>query len=210
MRLSEEIESIFRTDEASITFQVILNRVSQKSFGLLLVLLALPSALPVPAPGYSIPGGLALLALGGQMVVGYEAPWLPARILSRRIKTEKQSRLVNSMVSFLAFFERIIKPRLTFISRAPLYERFLGLVVVTCGISMCIPIPLTNTVPAMGVFMIGLGMIEEDGLISLAGIPVAVFGLSVTLSILVLIVYVGMNPYDAAEAVKSFLYSIFK
>ncbi len=208
MRLSEEIRSLFLSEEGQVSFGQVLGRVQEKSFGLLLILFALPSALPVPAPGYSIPGGMLLIVLASQMLAQRPAPWLPKRILDWKIKVKDGSKVVEAMVRFIAFFEKFVKPRLTVLSRAKPYEALLGIVVLFCGVSMCIPIPLTNTVPAMGVFFIGLGMLEEDGLISLGGIPVALGGLAITLSILYLIAYVGMNPVEAADYVREFIKGI--
>ncbi|MBT5692093.1 MAG: exopolysaccharide biosynthesis protein, partial [Opitutae bacterium] len=42
----------------------------EKGFGILLMMFALPSALPVPAPGYSIPFGIILALLAGQLILG--------------------------------------------------------------------------------------------------------------------------------------------
>ena len=205
MRLSEEIREAFTTDAETISFGEVMERVSQRSFGLLLILFALPSALPVPAPGYSIPGGIALIVLALQMIARREFPWLPQRVLDKRLPADPKARLVNAMVKFIAFFERFVKPRLTFISRRRTFAMAMGAVVLCCGISMCIPIPLTNTAPALGVFLIGLGLLEEDAFVALGGSIVALLGLTITVSLLVLIFYVGLNPQEAADFVKEFI-----
>ncbi|MEN9220582.1 MAG: exopolysaccharide biosynthesis protein, partial [Thermostichales cyanobacterium GMQP_bins_62] len=56
--------------------------------------------------------------------------------------------------------------------------------VLLMGISMILPIPGTNTVPALGVFLIGLGLIEADGVICALGALVALLGGTLTVSIL--------------------------
>ena len=205
MRLSEEIRAAFVTDAETISFGEVMQQLHQRTFGILLVILALPSALPVPAPGYSIPGGIALMALALQMIARREIPWLPRRVLDKRLPADPKMRMVNAMVRFIAFFERFVKPRLTFISRRRSFAMALGGVVLLCGLSMCIPIPLTNTAPALGVFFIGLGLLEEDALVASAGAVVAFFGLMITLSLLVLVFYVGLNPQEAADFVKEFI-----
>ena len=65
-QLSNDIHAIFAAHEdgSSVTVGQILDRVSTKGFGIFLAVLSLPSALPVPAPGYSIPFGIVLLVLG--------------------------------------------------------------------------------------------------------------------------------------------------
>lgn len=205
MRLSDDIRAAFVTDAETISFGEVMERLHQRSFGILLIVFALPSALPVPAPGYSIPGGIALMVLALQMVARREFPWLPQRVLNKRLPADPKMRLVNAMVKFIAFFERFVKPRLTFISRRRTFAMAMGGVVVLCGVSMCIPIPLTNTAPALGVFFIGLGLLEEDAFVALGGVVVAFLGLMITVSLVVLVLYVGLNPQEAAEFVKEFI-----
>lgn len=55
----------------------ILQLAAERTFGFLLAVLSLPSALPIPAPGYSTPFGIVLLLLGWQLLVGASTPWLP-------------------------------------------------------------------------------------------------------------------------------------
>ena len=198
MRLSENIESIFAISEDGlpVTIQTIMNRVSVKSFGILLAILAIPSAMPVPAPGYSVPGGIALVILGARLITRRAYPWLPQRILNKEVRVGQRPRLIRCMVLFLRFFEFFIRPRLAFVFSNPVCYRLLGVVVLLCGLSMCIPVPLTNTAPAFGVFLIGLGMLEEDGFLSGLGAAAGIVGLLLSLTVLTFIVMFGREGVD--------------
>ena len=204
MRLSDNIESIFAETEdgVPVTIQTIMDRVSVRSFGILLVVFALPSAVPVPAPGYSIPGGIALLLLGIQIIRRREYPWLPERVLRKEVRIGKRPRLLRWMILFLRIFEFFIRPRLAFVFNNAVTYRVMGLAVTLCGLSLCIPIILTNTAPAFGVFLIGLGMLEEDGFLSSVGVLAGITGLLLTLTVLGAIVFFGM---EGAEMVKEFI-----
>jgi hypothetical protein len=205
MRLSQEIKDVFASKEETIQFRTLLDKVSHKSYGVFFVILALPSALPLPAPGYSVPFALALIPLAIQVIRQNERPWFPEKLLNRELKSGS-NKLVNGMVKFLAFFEYFVQPRLIFVYNTRLFVRILGCVILACGLSMCIPIPLTNTVPAMGIFLIGLGMLEDDGLFGLAGICAAIAGLSLTAAVLIGISYVGWEAIDIIKnAIKSVL-----
>ncbi len=197
MRLSADIQDIFATrDGDAITVGDVLDRISHQSFGLFLIVMALPSALPLPAPGYSVPFGLVLILLGTQMVARRDTPWFPERLRQRPLKSGPNSRLVRGMVKALELVENVVRPRLRFIYHTPLAYRTMGAIVTCCGISMCIPIPLTNTLPAIGIFLLGIGLLEEDGIVTLLGMLVAFVGILVTLTILTLIVYYGMEVVD--------------
>ncbi len=204
MRLSENIESIFAVSEdgTPVTIRTILDRVSVKSFGLLLVLFALPSAVPVPAPGYSIPGGVALLILGVQIVRRREYPWLPERVVRKEVSIGSKPRLIKWMIQFLRIFEFFIRPRFAFVFSNPVTYRVMGVAVTLCGLSLCIPIILTNTAPAFGVFLIGLGMLEEDGFLAGLGVIAGITGLLLTLTVLGAIIFFGM---EGADMVKEFI-----
>ena len=50
-----------------------------------------------------------------------------------------------------------------------------GLVIFFCGfvLSLPLPIPFTNTIPAIAILLLSMGMMEEDGLFILLGYGVA-------------------------------------
>ncbi len=208
MRLSENVANIFAAGEsgARVTVQTIVDRVSVKSFGILLVIFAIPSAMPLPAPGYSTPFGIILVILGLQLFSRREFPWLPKRILEKEVNVGERPRLIKTMVFFLRIIEFFIRPRLGFVFENAITFRLLALIVLICGTSMIIPVPLTNTAPAFGVFLIGLGMLEEDGLLSIAGMFAALAGVALTLTVLSALVYFG---WEGIDMVREFLKGLF-
>ncbi|BBD57245.1 hypothetical protein NIES2109_00100 [Nostoc sp. HK-01] len=52
----------------------------------------------------------------------------------------------------------------------------IGIAIALMSISMMIPIPGTNTLPAMGIFVTGFGLLEDDGAISLGGLVLSLMG----------------------------------
>ena len=59
LSLGETLQKLLMADDKhGIYINEITRAVGEKGFGLLLIVLSLPSALPVPAPGYSTPFGL--------------------------------------------------------------------------------------------------------------------------------------------------------
>ena len=175
MNLSRDLEQLFINEE-KITFQEFLDQTQSKSYAFLLILLALPAALPVPAPGYATPFGIILVLLGFQILKRRVTPWFPRWALQKELPVTKGSALLKSMIGFLKFFEVFLHPRLRFLVRGGFY-RLLGALVMLCGASMIIPLPLTNTVPSFAIFVIGLAFLEEDGLAALAGMLSALAGL---------------------------------
>jgi hypothetical protein len=69
----------------------------------------------------------------------------------------------------------------------------IGLAIALMSISMMIPIPGTNTLPAIGIFVTGFGLLDDDGAISLAGLALCICGFLVSTSILLAIVFGGSS-----------------
>jgi hypothetical protein len=61
---------------------------------------------------------------------------------------------------------------------------------------MMIPIPGTNTLPAIAIFVTGFGLLDDDGAISLAGMLLSLCGATLTLSILYALAVGGTSIYD--------------
>lgn len=173
-RFSTELHRYFF--EEPPTDQVRLNHVlelaGERIFGFLLVLLSLPSALPVPAPGYSVPFGILIVSLAVQFATGRQEPWFPRFIRQRHIGLNQTQKILSAGLPWLKRLESLSRPRMTYICISPVGRIILGCAIALMGLSMMIPLPLTNTFPAIGVFIVGFSLIEDDGLVGLAGLAV--------------------------------------
>ena len=196
--LSQTLEHIhFDANEGGPTIGELTNAVGDKGFGVLLMLLALPSALPIPAPGYSIPFGVAMAIIAIQIFIGRQSIWLPKRIMAFRVHPRLANKMLKSGATFLRRIETLIKPRLRWMhSRAG--HSALAIIICIMAILMMIPIPGTNTLPAMAIFIIGVSMSEEDGFIAIGAIGCAL--LAATLSGVVLYLFCREGPQAAAGA----------
>lgn len=197
-RLSKDLQHFFfeapPCDRVSLSD--VLQLAGERTFGFLFVLLSLPSALPVPAPGYSVPFGLVLLLLALQLIVGAKTPWLPQRVMKASISLERAQGIVKAGIPWLGRIERLSKPRFTYICTNRVGQTILGTMIALMAISMMIPIPGTNTLPAMGIFVTGFGLLDDDGAISLAGLALCAMGGTLTLSILYALAVGGTSLYD--------------
>jgi len=141
-------------------------RIGDRGFGMLLVVLALPSALPIPAAGYSVPFGILLVLLALQMLIGRQRPIIPRRMGALRIGGGLGRKVLKSAAWFLEKIELVVRPRMRWITGRP-GQVLMGFLVLAMAILMMIPIPMTNTAPAAVIFLIGVGLTEEDGLLAL-------------------------------------------
>ena len=202
MKLSKQIQQIFDRD-GEISLAEILENIKFKSFGILLVIFSLPSAIPIPAPGYSIPFGLALIYLAKDIIKKRPSPKFSERILEKKIKTKKNSFLLKTMVWFLSLFENFLKPRNTEFFKKNWFVKLLGWLVLICGITMLSPVPLTNTLSALSIFIIGLAFLEEDAWFGFLGIITAITAIISVIIIHILVMIFGLV---IIEAIKNTLF----
>ena len=99
-KLSVELNRYFFEEarEDKVTLSEILTLAGERVFGFLFVILALPSALPVPAPGYSIPFGIAMFFLAVQLIIGRDLPWLPAKIMNGSMSLKMSRDLLKRVL----------------------------------------------------------------------------------------------------------------
>ncbi|MGB3299029.1 MAG: exopolysaccharide biosynthesis protein [Phormidesmis sp.] len=205
---SGPVDSIGRRTDSRNSKEVTLNEIleiaGERTFGFLFVLLALPSALPVPAPGYSVPFGVVMLLLAVQLIAGSEQPWFPAFFRKRGFERKSVQGIIRKGIPWLERIEMVSRPRLTSVCTSRTGRAMIGLAIALMSISMMIPIPLTNTLPAMGIFVTGFGLLDDDGAISLAGLTICVMGAALSSTILYLVFHYGiqgmMAIVDAAKA----------
>lgn len=179
--------------------------VGEKGFGLLLMVLALPSALPIPAPGYSTPFGIVIGFVALQMIFGRSEIWVPEKLRGKRLSAHLARKLLGAASYFLRKIERFIRPRQRWM-RARLGHVALGVVVAAMACLMILPIPLTNTFPAMVVFLIGVSLSEEDGWLALGALAVGAAALLLYAGVIYLLITQGPEAINTLkDGVKSLL-----
>lgn len=151
-----------------ITLGQLFEAMEERAFGLLLLLLALPCCLPFI---YLLPQIVALpmLFLAGQLAWGRHSPWLPAALAGRRVGVASMVRVIERARPWLAIAEWIAHPRLAALSGRT-GSRIAGALLLIPTASILVPLPLTNTVPGIGVAVASVGLVERDGLLLVAGI----------------------------------------
>ena len=145
----------------------LLDALGDRAVGALMFIFAVPNVLPVP-PGVSTVLGTPLIFLSGQLMLGMK-PWLPAVITRRSFSREDFATLVRRVVPWLVRAERLLRPRASALARPPV-ENLVGLVCLLLACVLVLPIPLGNTLPALSISLLALGVLERDGLWIVAGL----------------------------------------
>jgi hypothetical protein len=153
-----------------LTLGFIVETTHERSFAVILAFLCLPFLTPLPLPGLSTPFGIAVLLLGAQLAIRKHRPWLPQRLLNWRIPPRFGARLIGFVAKLFRPLEWIIRPRLGFMQNAPAMV-LVGIALVFDGalLSLPLPIPFSNAVPAWFALIKILGITEEDGVALMGG-----------------------------------------
>ncbi|WP_420557907.1 exopolysaccharide biosynthesis protein [Roseovarius sp.] len=174
-----------------LTLGALLSGLGETSFGWAVVVFSLVTLIPLP-PGSTLITALPLLVTTGQMMAGYDHIRLPKRLAGLRIDPLKLRRAVLRLRPMTRKLERILVPRYTALF-APRNERPLGLLMFAIAFCLFLPLPLSGWFPALSLFIIGVGLVERDGLVS--GLGLILGAASVFLTVLILFTIV-----EGAEA----------
>jgi len=154
----------------SIKIREIFKILSGRGYAALLIILSLPFCFPVQIPGFSTPFGI-LLAFLGLRIAFAKRLWWPKWVLEKNLSSKSVSKLMTKTMKVVHAMQKILHPRLLFITRNPLLHRLHGLLVGVLGVllSLPLPIPMTNLLSAFPILCIGLGLLEDDGMFVLIG-----------------------------------------
>lgn len=209
-RLSEKLQGLLDThQEKGIHLQEALSTLGREGFGIALILLSFPSALPVPAPGYSTPFGLLILCLVYQLFRDYERIELPKRFESLKIGPSVTRKGLGFAIAVLRKMEFFLSARLTFLFKKG-GRHLLAAAVAIMASLMILPIPLTNTAPAMVIFLMGVSMMEDDGLAALIALALSALGIAIYTGLLYLIITQGPEAVQTLiEEIGAYVKSLF-
>lgn len=143
----------------------------ERAFGLLILLLCLPSLLPGMASVF----GLPMLILGVQMGLGWRVPKLPRFLAGRTVKRTDLLRLASASSTGLRHVERFVRPRPGWFT-TPFAERLVGWMTVYSALMLILPGPGTNGPPAFGTIIMALGVVEQDSRVVGAGLGITLAG----------------------------------
>ena len=153
-----------------VSFGELVDRLGERAYTLLLVLLALPFFTPVSLLGISTLVGGVIAYLGVRLALGLR-PHLPGALRRRRLPPRFFGLLLRGAERTIRVLEHCTRRRLPRFGTGPLVHRLAGMGIVAAAMLLMLPVPLplTNTFPAATIVLLALGLLEEDGAMVLAG-----------------------------------------
>jgi len=143
--------------ERNVRLGELLAAAGEQSYGLLILLLSLPSLVPGLNTGLAPVGGAAVVAIGFQLGRGVPHPWVPRKVLELPLHK-------GAIKAALARLERVLlRWSSTGEARRPLSRRAMGMVVAWTGFLLALPIPLpfANILPSCILCLLGAAILEQ-------------------------------------------------
>jgi hypothetical protein len=160
-----------KNSQETITIGEIVDALYDRSFGIVIILFALPNTiLPV-----SWVLGTPILLLSIQMAMGRQEPWLPDFMRRQTLTRETFAKVIGYVVHYLGKIEAWLKPRWNFLTTDAM-ERVIGFYLIFLTVILLVPVPFGNALPSFGIAIIAAGLLEKDGAAIVAGSVVGLLG----------------------------------
>jgi hypothetical protein len=160
------LDALLKGDRVKLGDMV--DALGEAGIGLTILMLALPSFIPVPGLPTGVVFGTALAILALQIMTGADRLLLPRWLRERSLP---RGPVVTGGLWIAPWFRRIewmLKPRLGLLS-GRMAHVVLAIPIFVHAVMILLPIPLGNQLPALAVIVFAFGLIERDGVAVLIG-----------------------------------------
>ena len=175
-KVSDKLDLWLRGEEK--TLGSLAELVEQKSFAIVFVLLLGVPALPLPTGGATHVFEIVAMLLALELIAGRQVLWLPRRWCNIELAGSAQQRFISALMRMIRKLERFSRPRLRFLFNRRLSNVVFGLLVLagSAGAFLAPPFTGLDTLPALGVVLLSLGVLLEDILVVVIAIAIGIAG----------------------------------
>jgi len=178
-RLSEMLQALAASQTSErIDLAAIARFMGRGSIAALLIVLALPMAVPIPLPGISVIFGIPLIVVSGQLLLGRRDAWLPRGLARRSLAAADLALVVGRVLPRLRVLERLVEPRLEWLT-GDWATMPVGAVCLLLAIVITLPIPLGHVLPGTAIVVLALGLLERDGVVVGLGLSLSLVAMAV-------------------------------
>jgi hypothetical protein len=177
LRVSDELEA-WLDGEAEKTIGGLVDVFDKRAFALIFVILMGLPALPLPTGGATHVFEVITVLLALELIAARTEVWLPRRWRARQVDTD--GRFIRALLRAIRRVERLSMNRFSFLFGHWLSNVVFGLVVAIGATAAFLAPPFTglDTLPALGVVLVSLGVLLEDFVFVVAGVVVMAGGIA--------------------------------
>lgn len=152
-----------------MTIRALIHSLGERGLLMACMIFCLPSMLPIPIPGMSMPQGLIIMLIGIGIVLN-RAPLLPERVLEYRLPHHSLFMVLEKGTRLFHRIEKLSYPRLLALTHG--WAHILNGILLVMGALILLapfPIPFSNVLPAYGILFTAFGTLQRDGWLVIAG-----------------------------------------
>jgi hypothetical protein len=168
--LAQLIEDV-PPDTVNLTW--LMGRLERRSFGFLMLIVALIGLMPVIATVATI----LLPFLAVQMMLGQTNPSLPRFMADRSIPSRHFSRAISRLIPLFRRMEVFVRPRWQ--TPFETTKRFVGFIVLLLAVTTLAPFPF-YILPMLAILLIAFAYLEEDGVLLCISLLAALLSIAFT------------------------------
>ena len=176
-KVSDQLERWLEGDQPK-TLGSLIELFGEKSFAVVFILLLAVPALPLPTGGATHVFEVIAMLLALELMIGRREILLPERWKGRQVAGESGGKLMGRLLRLIRWFERFSRPRLGVVLRQRVSGVVFGALVLALSVTAFAAPPFTglDTLPALGVVLLSLGVLLEDIVVAIAGVVVGALG----------------------------------
>jgi hypothetical protein len=157
-----------------ITLGNIVDKVEEEALVILCLVSILPFMQPIPIPGLSSILGIVVL-LQGLGLMMWSKPLLTKKMKNLNITHDKFEIIYKAASKFSSFTSKISAFKHPYTNARPAHMLCgFAIVVSAAFLSLPLPIPFSNFIPALSIFLICIGLLEDDLVLILMGLGITV------------------------------------
>ena len=176
-KVSDQLERWFR-GEGPRTLGRLTKAFGEKSFAVVFIVLMAVPAIPLPTGGVTHVFEVITMLLALELIIGRKTIWLPERWQNLDLAGPTSQKFTTALLKRIRWLERFSHPRL----RGMVVHRWSGVIfgitVLALSLVAFIAPPFSglDTLPALGVVVISLGVLLEDFLMTAIGVVIGAVG----------------------------------
>ena len=164
---SEVLEDLARGEAPKVTLGEIVDAFGERGFGALILIIALISLFPWP-PGSKAILSVPIILLALELAFQRNRVWLPGWTLSRGLPRQTFAQALARVRKAILWVERLSRPRMPWLT-GEVADVVTGLTCVFLAVMMALPVPFGDLLPGVTLILLGLGVMQRDGVAILLG-----------------------------------------
>lgn len=157
----------------------------ERSFAIIFLLFMALPALPIPTGGITHIFETVVMIISLELIIGFQSFWLPAWLKNRQLPRTLVKKVLPIIMRRIQWVEKYSRVRGSRVLNNRWFMRLAGVCIFASTFSAFVAIPFSglDTLPALGVVVMSLGLIVDDIVFFIAGVVVGAIGIIIELTV---------------------------